>query len=58
MYLLSVDGDNGSLKIMPYSGGLLEQPCRTMQVFKAIQEKMWEKIAKANKEIETAGRIR
>ncbi len=56
MYLLTVDGNNGSMRTLPYSGGLMAQPSRTMQVFEAIQDAFWEKIARDNESLKVRGR--
>jgi len=52
LYLLAVNGDNGSMQALPYEGGLLEQPWRTMQVFEALQGKFCERLHEQNEAIE------
>jgi len=51
MYLLAADADNGSMHMLPFSGGLLEQPYRTMQVFEAVQAKFWERLGEQNESV-------
>jgi len=50
LFLLSVNRENGTLMHLPTSGGLLNQPKKTMDVFLFLQEifirKMNEKIKK------------
>lgn len=44
--LLSViNGDNGSMHALPYDGGFMEQPWRTMQVFAIVQGALREKLS-------------
>jgi len=55
MYLLVVNGDNGSVPALPYAGGFMEQPYRTLQVFETIQGKFWEKLSEDNNKLQKIG---
>lgn len=55
-FLSSVDRENGSLLHLPFSGGILEQPYRTMSVFSLLQSVFLEEIEKANKRSMRSGK--
>lgn len=38
MFVLAVNHANGTLEHLPAAGGMLDQPVRTMQVMKILQE--------------------
>lgn len=48
-FLGAVNRENGTLVHLPYAGGVLEQPYKTMQVFSLLQSIFIEEIEKANK---------
>lgn len=52
LFLLVVDRDNGQLGALPYSGGLLDQPWKTMQAFELLQVVFCEKLAEEMKKAE------
>ena len=37
MYLPICDSDSGDLRVLPFPGGILDQPYMTMQILKVIQ---------------------
>jgi hypothetical protein len=51
MYLSVVNGENGSMQVLPYEGGFMEQPYRTMQVFEEIRGVFGEKLAEETKTV-------
>lgn len=55
-FLTSVDRENGSLLHLPYSGGILEQPYKTMMLFGLLQSIFLEEIEKANKRSMRSGK--
>ena len=53
MFLTCVDRETGSLSVMPYQGGFLQQPHKTMQAIEIIQGRFRERL---NEEIDKIGR--
>ncbi len=51
MFIEVVDRENGSLFALPYSGGWLEQPYKTMQAIGLLQSLFSEKIREEMKRI-------
>jgi hypothetical protein len=51
LFLVSVDHENASLVHLPCSGGVLEQPFRTMQVFEYLQSLFIKYVNKEQKKI-------
>jgi len=41
---MCVNRETGELQVMPFSGGFLEQPSKTMDALQIIQERFCEKI--------------
>jgi hypothetical protein len=52
LYLSVVDSENGAMHVLPYEGGLLNQPWRTMQVFEVIQSKFQQRLKEENESME------
>lgn len=55
-FLASVNRENGSLLHLPFSGGAMEQPYKTMQVYEFLQGVFMEEIDKANKRSMNSGK--
>jgi hypothetical protein len=51
LYLLVANPDNGALQAMPFEGGLLDQPHRTMQAFQVMQAQYWEYLGEETERI-------
>lgn len=51
IFYTCIDRKNGSLLHLPFSGGVLEQPSKTMEVIRYLQSLWIEKIADEYKKI-------